>query len=293
MDILISDYSLFIIAISWLIFASISDLKKREVANWLSFSLIAVAIGIRAITSVITLDYSYFFNALFFTFIFFILANVFYYTKIFAGGDAKLLIALGALFATKPDFSYFYSPFNIPFPVIFLLNILVVASVYGIIYSIGLALRNHSAFINSFKKVYKKTRFMLILIIFIFMLAIPFFFIIRYYELLLFVALILIFPYVYLLVRAVEDSCMIKEVAASDLTEGDWIINSVKVRGRIINPSVDGLSKEDIALLRKNNKIVAVKYGIPFVPVFLITAVLSVFFGNLFYVIASFLFNLL
>ncbi len=38
---------LLVLAGIWIAFASVQDLKHREVANWLSFSLIAFAIGFR------------------------------------------------------------------------------------------------------------------------------------------------------------------------------------------------------------------------------------------------------
>lgn len=293
MNILISDYFLFIAAILWLIVASLSDLKKREVANWLSFSLIAVALGVRAITSIITLEYSYFLNGLLFAFIFFILANLLYYTKIFAGGDAKLLIALGALFATTPVFASFDNQFNLPFPSIFLLNTLVIASFYGILYSIGLSLQNWNSFKQSFIHLYIKTKIFRAPLLIIIFLSIVLTFLSRRYEFLFFIALVFIFPYLYIFVKAVENTCLVRIVRARDLTEGDWIIHSINIGKKIISPSVDGLSRQDILLLKKHNKKVEVKYGIPFIPVFLITAVISVLFGNLFYILADIMINLL
>lgn len=292
MDVLISDYFLLAVAILWLIFASISDLKKREIANWLSFSLIAIALGIRAITSIITLDYGYFFSGLLFAFIFFILANLLYYTRIFAGGDAKLLIALGALLSTTPAFVSFENPLNLPFPSIFLLNVLIVASAYGILYSAGLALKNLEEFLNSFKNIYQKTKKLRTPLLIAVFFGLMFLLLSRHYELLFFIALIFLFQYLYIFVKSVENACMIKLVKAEDLTEGDWIISQIKAGRRIIMPSVEGLSKEDIILLRKYHKKVEVKYGIPFVPVFLIAIVVSLLFGNLFYVIARFLVSL-
>src|SRR3989344_3031111 len=90
-------YFLFAVALIWTLAASIQDIKKREVANWLNFSLVAFALAYRAFYSVITNNYKFFlFGALGFI-LFLILANMLYYAKAFAGGDAKLLIAYGAI----------------------------------------------------------------------------------------------------------------------------------------------------------------------------------------------------
>jgi len=38
---------LIVLALVWVIFATIQDIRTREVANWLSFSLIIFALGFR------------------------------------------------------------------------------------------------------------------------------------------------------------------------------------------------------------------------------------------------------
>ena len=58
--IITADYILTSITLIWLTAACITDLKKREVANWLSFSLIAIALGMRAIASISVGNGNYF-----------------------------------------------------------------------------------------------------------------------------------------------------------------------------------------------------------------------------------------
>ena len=77
---------------------------------------------------------------------------------------------------------------------------------------------------------------------------------------------------------------MIKNVSPSRLTEGDWLLRDVKVKGKTVKASFDGLTKKDIAMIKASGKKVYVKYGIPFIPVFLIALLLTVFFGNIFMV---------
>ena len=55
----VADMVLIILGFAALIFASIHDLKTREVPDWLSYSLIVTGFGIRIIHSLIFQDYWY------------------------------------------------------------------------------------------------------------------------------------------------------------------------------------------------------------------------------------------
>ena len=98
-------FFLIILASLWLVFAVIQDLRKREIANWLSFSLIIFAVGFRFLYSLFSGNFSFFYHGLIGLAIFFILANILYYGRFFAGGDFKLMIALGAILPFSDNFS--------------------------------------------------------------------------------------------------------------------------------------------------------------------------------------------
>ncbi|MEK6859885.1 MAG: prepilin peptidase, partial [Nanoarchaeota archaeon] len=88
---------LIVLGIIWIIGAVLQDLKRREVDNLWNFSLIAFALCYRVGVSVFLGDYWFTLNGVIGFVIFLILGNIFYYSKMFAGGDAKLMIALGAI----------------------------------------------------------------------------------------------------------------------------------------------------------------------------------------------------
>ena len=81
---------------------------------------------------------------------------------------------------------------------------------------------------------------------------------------------------------------MIKEVLPDKITEGDWIVEDVIVDNkRICGPKDLGIEKEQIKellRLKSRNKIktVLVKYGIPFIPSFLLAFLFSWIFDNFF-----------
>lgn len=286
-----ADYILVFIALIWIAAACVTDVKKREVANWLSFSLIAVALAIRALAAILAQKPSYFLYGLAGLAAFLVLGNVLYYTRIFAGGDAKLLIALGVVFATTPSFAYSASiPIHIPFLLLFFLNILLLGSAYGIFYSITLAIKNKKAFTAEFKKLNTETRKLRVLFLVLVSLLLVLLLLAKLHSMLLLVAFVLIFPYLYIFVKAVENSCMVKLIPPEKLTEGDWLAEPVKIGKEIIRLKTEGLSIQDIEAIKKAKKKVLIKQGMPFVPVFLLAAIASLLFGNIFVAIVPLLF---
>ena len=255
---------LIFMALIALIFASASDLKKREVPNWLSFSLIIFAFAYRAFYSVIQNDLWFFINGLIGFGIFFILAYIFYYSRVFAGGDAKLLMALGAVILIASSFIE-----NITLSFLFIFLLLLSGSVYGVVYSIFLVLGNRKDFTKEFKKQASNKKHFIFISLALFILSLI---IVYFYNsvFIVFPFIILVFPVLFIYAKAVEESCLIKEINAKDATIGDWLYEEVKVDRKTINPNWEGISEEELKLLKKSRKKVKIKYGIPFVPVFLI-----------------------
>ena len=259
-------YFLFAIALLWTLVATIQDIKKREIANWLNFSLLAFALAYRAFYSVITNNYKFFLLGVLGFMLFLILANVFYYAKAFAGGDAKLLIAYGAIL---PFSSYLNI---ILLSVTFLILLFSVGAVYSLLYSIFIVAKNKSVFKKHFKINWKKYRiFVLVPIIIFIILALAKVYI--YFSLTFLLISLGVLLYIYTLAL---DKCMIVLLPPNKLTEGDWLIQDIKLpKNLTIKKTVHGLSKKDISLLKKYNKTIKIKQGIPFVPAFLISLIIT------------------
>lgn len=275
---------LIVLGLVWILFAIVQDFKTREVANWLNFSLVIFALVVRLFYSIFTNNFEYFYFGLFGFTVFFILAHLFYYSRVFAGGDAKLMIGLGPLI---PFASLFL--FNVMIFFVFLISLLFFGAIYSLTYSCFLALFNFKNFKKEFFLVSRSIRkyYFLSLIISFFI----FLFILLSKEIIfsVFIFLVLIFPLLYSYLKAVEKSGMIKNVKVEDLTIGDWLIDSVKVKGKLIVPSWEGLSEEDVEFLKKNyKKELKIKDGVPFTPAFLFAFLAVVFFHYLGYPYWSF-----
>ncbi len=317
-------WELFIlITLVWLLFASISDLRTREVPNWLNFSMIAIGLGGRLIYSIISSNYSIFIYGILGFGIFLIIANILYYAKQWGGGDAKLLMGMGALYGNYQGVSFLNPVLDLPFLLILIINIFIAGTFYGLIYSLYLALKNRNEFVKQLRKESLKeflfgvsAGVMIIITGFIF------------YDLIgiiiiIFGTILLLFSIVYLFLKVVEKSCMYKKINISELSEGDWIAEDIKVKNKLVYRSMEkykwpnflkykkhysiynrlkymlkkektkysnlGVSKEDVKRL-KNYKVkyVVIKDGIPFVPSFLFGFVATIIYGNLFFLFKAF-----
>ena len=258
---------LYFLALIWIIFATIQDIKTREIANWINFSLIVFALGFRFFYSLFFIgDFNFFYQGLFGLAIFFVIGNLLYHGKMFAGGDAKLLIALGAILPISGNFYDNLETFFL-FMVIFLFT----GAFYSIIVSAILCIKNYGKFKKEFKKQLKHYKKIIGFIILLDILILIIFF--NNYDILFIFLAVLIFisPYLVIYAKSVDEVAMIKNIETKKLREGDWLYKNVKVRGKTIKAKWEGLTKDEILLLRKIHRKVLIREGVPFTPVFLIS----------------------
>ena len=269
---------LVVIGLIWIIGAIFQDLRRREVDNIWNFSLIPIALAYRASISIFSGNYWFIINGLIGLLIFLILGNLFYYSRMFAGGDAKLVIALGSVLPLSFSWIVNFQLFGL-----FILLFLLGGSVYVFIWSVALVFINYNKFRKEFIKqfIIYKNLFLISLIIALTWLAVSFILINKGigYEFFYFSLIIVLFPILFVYSKSVEESCMVRKVNPKFLTEGDWLYEDLYIKGKKIEKNWEGLSKEEIRLINKKYKRkVAVKYGVPFTPSFLIGFVGMLYF---------------
>jgi Flp pilus assembly protein protease CpaA len=137
-DIPVEFVFLFVLALVYFIFATVQDVRFREVANWLSFSFIIFALVYRISYSVFAYDLNFLIQGLFGLCVFVLLGYGLYYGRFFAGGDAKLLMGLGLVL---PVYDNFASNFQLFLLFIFLM--LFVGAIYGLLFSFIIAIRKN------------------------------------------------------------------------------------------------------------------------------------------------------
>jgi Flp pilus assembly protein protease CpaA len=261
---------LWVLALIYIVFAVVQDLRTREIANWINFSLIIFALGFRFLYSLFFAgEFSFFYQGILGLGIFFVLGNLFYYGRIFAGGDAKLMIALGTILPTS---SSFFSNLGI------FCNFLLIFLFAGFVYILGastfLCITNFKKFKKEFLRQLKKnkTPALIVIAFSIISLLLGFFGIVF----LAFGALLFLTYFLYLYSKTIDEVCMIREINSTYLREGDWLYSNLKIGKDVIKANWNGLSKQEIREIRKKFKKVKIRQGIPFSPNFLISFIIFI-----------------
>lgn len=255
---------LIILGLVWIIGSVLQDMKRREIDNLWNFSLIGVALAYRFAVSTFNGNYWFFLNGLIGFLIFFGLGNLFYYSRLFAGGDAKLLMALGTIL----PLSYSWIV-NVKIFGYFILMFLVGGSIYALIYAFCLIPKNWRRFSIEFLRQWKNYKKLFFISLIFTLLWIVFAFIISHIGFIFIGLIILLFPVLFVFAKAIEESCMIKLIPCLRVTEGDWLYKDIIIKGKKIKSSWEGVSKEELKLIKKSKKKILIKYGIPFTPSFL------------------------
>ncbi len=255
---------LIILGIIWIIGAILQDMKRREVDNLWNFSLIAFALAYRIAVSIFTGNYWFIINGLIGFAIFLGLGNLFYYARLFAGGDAKLMISLGTIL----PLSYSWVV-NVKLFGFFILLFLLGGSIYALIYAFCLIIKNWNNFKKEFIKQWDNYKKLFLIGLVFALLWTLIAFLVSQTAFVLIGLVILSFPILYVFAKAVEESCMIKEVSWDKVTEGDWLYKDIKIKNRLIKANWEGVSKKELELIKKSKKKIMIKYGIPFTPSFL------------------------
>ncbi len=265
---------LFGLAFVWMVFAVVQDMRKREVANWLNFSLVAFGLAYRVFYASYSLDWMFFVYGLMGFVLFYGLANLFYYARVFAGGDAKLLMGMGVILPFESFLDLAVVGLG------FVIVLFAAGALYSLVYSLFLVGKHRSKFASEFRKNFGKGRNLIFAVLAALVFVVLIYFLIGFdFWLLCTGVLLALFSFLLIVYAKSLDVCMIRLVKAENLTEGDWLVGDVKLGRGVVRKTVHGLSADDVLKLRKAGKNVLIKEGIPFTPAFLMAFAVMVFFG--------------
>jgi Flp pilus assembly protein protease CpaA len=262
---------------------TITDLKKREVPDSLNYSLIALGFVLNLALSLLYSDFSFIFYSVIGFGVGFGIGALFYYSGQWGGGDAKLVMGIGAIIGVNP-FALFSSLF-----LFFIFSSLVVGAIYGLLWLVVLAFRHRKKFVKEYNSLSLKSNlkfFKIVIVVLLSLLIVLFLFGFRDYFMFIGFSLLFVvsfFIYARDFFKAVENVALVKKVKVNKLVEGDWLVEEFKFKEKVIKSSKTGLSGEDILFLKKKGvSEVSVREGVPFVPSFLLAFVLLLVLGNWF-----------
>lgn len=290
------------IATAYLLVCSWQDFRTREVDDKISDSFIILALLIQAVP-LLSWNYQPFLQAIIAGLLLFAFGWAMFETGQWGGADVKILTALGILFANAGIlFDYF-------------VNIFLVAFAYTIVYSLWLAYKTPKVFRLTAEKTRSdfgelvKGMAALLLSLFaiaavvylkwfigpadIFLLMLPLF------------SLALVLPAFWLILKftqVIEKTCFRLPAKAKTLREFDLLTESLvrlggkilripegaKLKGKVLVNCKDpnGLTPRQIKLIqglvkaRKLKDGFIIKWGLPFVPVFLLALYFTLWYGN-------------
>ncbi|MFH1420746.1 MAG: prepilin peptidase [Candidatus Aenigmatarchaeota archaeon] len=182
------------------------------------------------------------------------------------GADALMLGAIFYLIPLHPTISLF--------PMAYVFNMFVVSFVYLLLYTIIIGIRNREV-ISLFRNDLKHSWKMIV--------GIPVLFAAVYTIPILIYDMIFIFPWeliilIFLLClfwrygKVIEEKHFTRDISVDNLKEGDVIFESKKWIG---------LTKKEVEKLKQTHETVKIKEGVRFAPVFFLTLLATLLFGNI------------
>lgn len=247
------------LAVVWLAFASACDFRKREIPDWISFSLIAITLAYRAFYSIT--NWSDFFTPGLIGFAIFYVLGEGIYRIGFGGGDAKLLAALGCILPFSQSFWE-----NIEILSVFFISLMIIGAFYSLGFSLFVAVKNKKRFLLAFRHETSKQKKIILGAGVVFLLSLVMVYL--DFIFLMLSGLILISPLILIYSKAIEET-MVRSVYTSRLVPGDWLYENVKVGSRIVKPKITGLDEKELKILKNYKGKVKVKDGVPFTISFL------------------------
>jgi len=267
---ILSNYVLEIVIGIYLLIATFTDLKTREVPDWLSFSLIPIVLAGKIIQTLNSGDYSILYNSLVGGLITAFFGAILFYTKQWGGADLKIFVSLGLFFGLSTSLLNYFIAF------------VLAGAIYGIGANLAIMINNWKSFWKYFIKDFNKNKKIITFFVVFFLIITFALFYYLYIQVGNYLFTILLVPFLLFIIyltNIISTKFMIKKIPLNKLTEGDWVTQDIVIKGKKLYSAKQlYVRKEDIALMKKNKvKSVLVKYGIPFVPAIFLAYLIALF----------------
>ncbi len=257
-----------------LIIATILDIKQLFIPDYISYTFIVIALFERLIYSLTINDWSMFLWIIPAVIISSGLTYLLYKAGMMGGGDVKIIASASIILAKFPNET-------VPMFIDYLINLFIAGALYLLPVSIIIGL-------TKIKPTRKESILMIASII---TSAITLLFYNNPTTIM--ASIVLITASSLPFIKRIENKVMIREADMNNLMDGDWLINEVKVGREIIKPRKEGLTIDEANKIKKwwsegkLKKKPLIKYGLPYLPAFLIALIITITIGNLLFILIT------
>ena len=274
------DWLLLLIGVAGFGLAGYWDLKTTEFPDWLPYAVIILSLLVRGAYSWMLGDIWIVLNSVIVGMVFLGFGLALYYIKQWGDGDAWLLGAMGFLFPTAPGSFVPLMSSAFLFPMALLFNFFVLAFAYLVVYAVALGVKDRDV-LREFSQSFKGQAPMVGIMTIMFSAACLFvvaFLSFGFGMPLPAVSHILLLPAAILglLVfvqygQYIEKNMFKRQISVKDLKVGDVPVGE---KFRVID-------QKEVSMLKKRGGKIWIKEGVRLSPVFVITLLVTFFYGSL------------
>ncbi len=259
---------------------SITDFQKREVPDFLNFLLITVGLTLGLISSIHSTSVYPFLSSLIGFGVGALIGVLLYYTGQWGGGDAKMLMGLGALHGI-PLLSVLQG--NWPFFLTIIITIFFVGSIFSLIYFFIWMAIQYKKTAQAIKRVLASKTWKQFRIVYLISILVCIGLLFYQWALgsSLFILLLMAISIPFL--KEIQQTVMTKNQPLNKVVPGDWLVDDIyDEKGKLILKKRPlGVEPEDIEVLKKSSvKTILIRDGVPFIPGMLAGYITSLVLGN-------------
>lgn len=281
------EYFLLAGAIIGLGIASYYDLRTTEVPDIIFVLMATFGISFHFTRSLISGNWIFFLGSMAFGTLLLAFGFLRYYWREWGGADALMLGAIGYLLPYWPNPNS-----ALPFPIVFTINLFIIGAIYAIIYAVIISLKKPEIYAELFRRLKNSWREIICLSLFYIFVSIVIMSLYKnsiFHNLLFTFYFMLLSIYVlFVFLRTVDEKGMRRKVKSTELREGDVLSKRIELSGKKLGGRIEGLSNEEIKIIRKNLKEVEIIDGVRYIPSFLITLLFTIHYGNIFQILLNF-----
>lgn len=255
-------------------FVGLWDLKTSDVPDSVCIAMIAVGLILHTAEGFITGNFFMLTNSIIIGSLFLGFGLLMYFFGQWGGGDGELLVSIGILLPALSVNSLF------PFPLTYFINMIIIGAIYSIVYVFVLSLRNQDIYRIFFSDLKGNILFKLSVPLSILLLLVSLFFNSFIFMFVSLMIALMLCVFVLFKFLKISENSFTKKISTKNIKEGDMIGEDIP-RLNIYKKQIKGLTEKEINAIKRTKKYVLVRDGVRYCPVFFISLLFTILYGNI------------